>query len=407
MNICYVIEFRIPDTHGGSTHTREVANNLSLMSNQVFIVSSSLEQETLEMESFKVFGPIDLKSKINWPFPLRILRPVLTLIRILKIIKNHNIDIFIVRASELDIVGTLAAVLTNRPLLLEVNDPTYTIPSMNWADKIVTTSDNLLPTTDDRSKVKVVSWAANTDIFNPHVDGTLVRRKHGLTDEETIVFYSGGFYPWHGLEHLVEAAYSLNGYEQNLRFMMVGDGHMFKRIKTQVEEYGLDKRFIFTGRVDYEDMPYYIAAGDIAVAPYDPSKNSYTTKYGYFYSPIKIFEYMSAGKPVITTSIGNIREIITNGETGLLVEPSNAKDLARAIGFLAESKELREYLGSNARKEVEEYYSWARHVETLQDIMYSIETKRRCITKLYALANLLAWHSQYIRNGLANRQITQ
>jgi glycosyltransferase involved in cell wall biosynthesis len=77
------------------------------------------------------------------------------------------------------------------------------------------------------------------------------------------------------------------------------------------------------------------------------------------FSPLKIFEYMAAGVPIVSSDLPSIREILVDKKTGLLVEPENVEKLARAIIKLIQDRKLSNQLSSNGRKKVEENYSWA------------------------------------------------
>ena len=103
-------------------------------------------------------------------------------------------------------------------------------------------------------------------------------------------------------------------------------------------------------------MPDYLAAADVLIAPYKLKKGF--EKVGFYNSPVKLFEYMAMGKPIITSNIGQISEIIEHGETGLLIEPGNYKEFASGILKLVENPQLRDKLGFNARAEFERNYTW-------------------------------------------------
>jgi glycosyltransferase involved in cell wall biosynthesis len=107
----------------------------------------------------------------------------------------------------------------------------------------------------------------------------------------------------------------------------------------------------FTGNVPYDDIPHYIAAMDIAVAPYIPHEN-------FYYSPIKIFEYMVMGKPVVAGRIGQVEELIADGETGVLFEPGNVGQLTAALARLTDDVQLCRHLGEKASAWVQKERTW-------------------------------------------------
>ena len=113
----------------------------------------------------------------------------------------------------------------------------------------------------------------------------------------------------------------------------------------------MDDRVHFTGHVSPESVPALMAASDILLAPYAPQD--------FFYlSPIKIFEYMAAGKAVLAARVGQVGEVIQDGINGVLYDPADADSLRSGLRMLTEAPELRRRLGESARKTIEERYTW-------------------------------------------------
>jgi glycosyltransferase involved in cell wall biosynthesis len=121
--------------------------------------------------------------------------------------------------------------------------------------------------------------------------------------------------------------------------------------------------------IPYKEVPSYLNAADILVAPYNPAVYAETRKFGFFYSPIKLFEYMACGKPIVTSSCGRIPSIIRDKETGCLFEPGNIDDLAEAILFFLKNHEMSRQIGVNARTEVENKYSWKSVTKKIDRIL--------------------------------------
>jgi glycosyltransferase involved in cell wall biosynthesis len=130
--------------------------------------------------------------------------------------------------------------------------------------------------------------------------------------------------------------------------------------------------FIFTGPVPYNEMPFYYAAMDVLVAPFNPAKFQLTRKFGFYYSPIKLFEYMASGKPIVTTRIETMEGILKHEENALLVTPGNIKELAQAVLRILENPMLSHRLGVNSRKLVEEKYSWEKISRRINDLLRSV-----------------------------------
>ena len=112
--------------------------------------------------------------------------------------------------------------------------------------------------------------------------------------------------------------------------------------------------------------PYYISAMDITVAPYNPSDN-------FYYSPIKIFEYMVMGKPIVAGRIGQVEEVITDGETGILFEPGNIAQLTAALAQLTTDAPRRHSLGARARAWVQQERTWDNNARRVIEIARELD----------------------------------
>jgi glycosyltransferase involved in cell wall biosynthesis len=125
------------------------------------------------------------------------------------------------------------------------------------------------------------------------------------------------------------------------------------------------------GTRPYAEMPALVAAGDIGVAPYDPARLRQLAL-GFYWSPLKIFEYMASGLPVVTIARQPLDEIIRAGREGLHVREADPAALARAIETLAGDAQARARMGRAGRERVVERYSWDRHCEQLEGVLRRI-----------------------------------
>jgi glycosyltransferase involved in cell wall biosynthesis len=101
----------------------------------------------------------------------------------------------------------------------------------------------------------------------------------------------GNLAPWQGMEYLIQVAPSLTKRLPSIRFLIIGSGVLKEKFQAQVQSSGMSDRFIFTGMVDYEKIPLYINISDICLV--------LKRRLASGYSPIKLFEYMACGKPVL------------------------------------------------------------------------------------------------------------
>jgi glycosyltransferase involved in cell wall biosynthesis len=125
------------------------------------------------------------------------------------------------------------------------------------------------------------------------------------------------------------------------------------------------------GRVAYERMPEIVASADVGVAPYDTARMS-ELRLGFFWSPLKVFEYMAGALPVVTIPRAPLTEIVRDGQEGVFFREGDAGSLAEALVRLADDPGLGARLGRSGRERVVERYSWARHCEQLESVLQRI-----------------------------------
>jgi glycosyltransferase involved in cell wall biosynthesis len=212
-----------------------------------------------------------------------------------------------------------------------------------------------------RGKTEIVHWGANVEAFRPERRSQDARRALGVPEGAVACLFSGSFRPWHGVHVFEEAARRLEG-RREVFFLLAGG-------PTAREAAGYRGRLL--GTQPYERMPEIVAAADIGVAPYDTSRLA-QLRLGFFWSPLKIFEYMASGLPTLTIPRFPLTEIVREGEEGLFFREADAQDLSRAILSLAEDPSLRARLGRSARERVVALYSWERHCEKLEGVLQRI-----------------------------------
>ena len=180
------------------------------------------------------------------------------------------------------------------------------------------------------------------------------------------VGFVGTLKPWHGLPTLVEAVDLLRQRGAPVRLLVIGDGDERERIEADLAARGLSSATHFTGLVDPSEIPGLLASMDVATAPYPDLPD-------FYFSPLKIFEYMAAGLPVVASRIGQIPSIIADGETGILYTPGNADELAAALDRLRTDPELRRRIGTNARDFVLREHTWQAVVDRIFELAHAAQ----------------------------------
>lgn len=162
------------------------------------------------------------------------------------------------------------------------------------------------------------------------------------------VGFLGTLRPWHDVSTLVQAMEPLRRAHPAARLMIVGDGPERARLAPELGRLGAD----CSGAVAPEDVPQWLARMDIAVAPYAGDQP-------FYFSPLKIYEYMASGLPVVASDVGNLAQVVRHGETGLICPPDDPQALATALSQLAENMAVARRMGAAGRQQVLRDHTWA------------------------------------------------
>ena len=229
--------------------------------------------------------------------------------------------------------------------------------ALGFSDRIIAVTPGIKASLESTyripgEKITVVPNGANTSLFKP-LEQDECRKDLGLDTEAPYVCFVGNLAPWQGVEYLVKAAPLILTRHPDCRFLIVGDGVMKNELLNLSRELGVEDRFIFTGVVPYDRVPVYINASNICAAPFILARNA---KIGL--SPLKLYEYMACGKPVVASAISGVADALEASKGGLSVPPENPEALAEAVSKLLENKDLRTNMGSKGLSYVTENYSW-------------------------------------------------
>ena len=167
-----------------------------------------------------------------------------------------------------------------------------------------------------------------------------------------VVTFVGTFKPWHGVDVLLRARAQAH---KDWQLRIIGDGPMRAELDDLARSLGIDVDF--RGAVAPEAIPQHMAGTAIGVAPY-PAMDTDSDQY---FSPLKVYEYMAAGLPVVASRVGQLPEIM--GESAYLVPPSDPEALAEALDALVANPVERARVGSDNRRQAEREHSWTGTVD--------------------------------------------
>jgi len=386
LRILYVAtDVAVPGTKGSSTHTIELSSGLAALGAEVIVLSrrtsrQQSEEETLDRVLFRrvfrgIVHPLEgvgarpgtasrragLKGRIYDAY-LWLIHSTYCGALATRIIRKNRIDIILERGSSLG-AGAIASKLTGKPLVLEVIDRRHSRLSLKLARKTIAYRREILKADLPPDMLAIIPAGANTELF-----------KESRKQEIDLVGYAGSFRAWHGVEDLVRAGRALRDMGQVARFIMVGPG--CEEAVRLAETLGVTDAFTFTGALPYEQIPRQLARCAMLVAPFNPSKDPYMRKHGFIFSPLKIFEYMAMGKPVVATDVEKVRDVVWNLRTGILVQPGDPKSLADALDMLIRNPDTGIRMGRLARKTIVSHYSWRRLSQLILAILAGSIGKR-------------------------------
>jgi glycosyltransferase involved in cell wall biosynthesis len=225
------------------------------------------------------------------------------------------------------------------------------------ADRVLVVSNNarahLIEAGADPKRIRMIPNGVDPGRF-----ADAVPRDLGFEAGSFVIAFCGLFYRWHGVATLAEAFVRLRDSRPEAKLLLIGQGEEEARVRKILDAGGLQADCLLPGIVPREEVPEYLAAVDVVVSPHSDLRN-------FIGSPIKIFEYMASGKPIVASRLAQMAEILTDGETALLVPPGDPIVLASAIERLMDGPDLRRRLGVAAQREAKARHSWDARLEAI------------------------------------------
>lgn len=220
-------------------------------------------------------------------------------------------------------------------------------------------------------RVHVVANGVDIDRFQPG-SGLAVRARHGLGDRPVVGFV-GGLRPWHGVETLPRVVATLRARHPRVHALVVGDGPLRGELTREIARLGLEDHVTLTGAVPHDEVPAHIRAFDLALAPYPAASHTF------YFSPLKIYEYLACGVPVVAARLGQIADAVSDGHTGRLYEAGDVDALAAACADLLDDARTRAHMGAAAAALVAERHTWRHNAERVVRLAASL-TRPEAVT---------------------------
>ncbi len=395
MKILYIcLDWGIPirGFKGASVHVREFVNALDGLGHQVMLFATNRGEGNPDPNARLVELPPERNAKsradeaarlgIENPDSSKALRRELDKLahdralpaRALAVLADCGFrpDVVYERYALFHKAGSAIAAALGVPYILEVNAPLIEeherhrglrlkavaeaarSACFKAASHIVTVSEGLKyhveATGIPPGRITCLPNGVNTDRFNPDADMGHIRTRYGL-GARPIIGFVGSLKPWHGLDFLFDAIGLIARWREDHMLMVVGNGPGFAYATGRAEEADKKGRVILTGTVPHDEIPAYLAAMDLTVAPYQAAE-------GFYVSPLKVVESLAAGRPVVAPRLGQLNHLIEDGTTGLLYQPGDLDGFAGNVQALLCDPARRERMGRNARRFAAANLSW-------------------------------------------------
>lgn len=208
-------------------------------------------------------------------------------------------------------------------------------------------------------KVQVVRAGVDTQRFNPNLDGYVMREKLGISKGDVVLFFMGWLYPFSGLKEVAVELATVRDEHPNFRLLIVGEGDLYHELQLIKKDYDLEQ-LVLTGLQPYEKIPEFIAASNVCLLP------AHNNEVMRNIVPIKMYEYMACGKPVIATRLPGIMKEFGHNKGVIYVDKPT--DVLKKVVELHNDDGATRKWGTTARKFVEKY-SWDKITDEFENIL--------------------------------------
>jgi glycosyltransferase involved in cell wall biosynthesis len=381
MRILYcALDQQVPGTLGGSVHVQAVAEGLAALGHDVHVAAQPGGRWPAGPVRWHAMAPPLGQPMLRW----------MRAGAVTALARRVGADLVMERYYNFGGEGILAAERLGVPAVLEVNAPVVDYPGSSksrldralllepmrrWRDRLcrrvdlfVTTTSDILPPWVDRRRVLEIEWGADVDHFRPR---NASPRRFVVDPDRIQCVFAGAFRSWHGVVQLSAALARLHAAgDHRFGAIFIGDGPE----RAAAERAARDvPGILFTGKLPHDELPEALASADIGVAPFDPMRHG-PLQLGFFWSPLKLYEYMAVGLPVIAPALPRLGRLIEHGREGLLYDPAEPRGLDQALVSLADVT-VRRRMGRAARERVVRDFSWRAHCATLEARLRSLASR--------------------------------
>lgn len=238
--------------------------------------------------------------------------------------------------------------------------------TLKRADKVVTINEKLkdyaINMGASPDKTHVIRAGIDAERYDPNIDGSEIRKEYGIKEDDSVLFFMGTLFSFSGLKEVALELAKMKDEKPEIKLLFVGKGDAFDDLRKIRDEHHLENRIILTGRQPFKRIPEFLATADICLLP------AYNNDIMRNIVPIKMYEYMAMGKPVITTKLPGVMEEFGDDHGVIYVDRPEGV-LSKAVELI-EGGTIGEH-GSKARRFVERY-KWDDLVDEFEWILEDV-----------------------------------
>ncbi|MFA4941345.1 MAG: glycosyltransferase [Patescibacteria group bacterium] len=232
---------------------------------------------------------------------------------------------------------------------------------VRFAKRIITISSGLkkifLENGFKEEQIFISPDAVDLSVFDIGATKEEARRKLNLPTDQQLIIYTGKFKTMGMDKGISDILKSLVFLPEDIIFLAVGGSKDdIAQYQKQAEDLEIGNRVKLVGHVSQSELAIYQKAADILLMPFP-----FNQHYAYYMSPLKMFEYMAAKRPIIASNLPSIKEVL-NSQNSCLCQPDNPKDLSEKISLILDNKTLGESLSEQAYSDVKNY-TWEKRAE--------------------------------------------
>ena len=187
-------------------------------------------------------------------------------------------------------------------------------------------------------------------VFKPMIKDQQLAHDLGISDNDKVILFVGTLYEFSGLENIIQNFEIIKNKAKDIKFLIIGGGENFEKIKSLANKKKLDTEVILTNFKPQHEIPKFISLADVCINPFEINKITDSI------IPIKIFEYLGCGKPVLSTPLKGTMELLSEEDFGIIYSPFDT--FVENLSNLLDNTEKLEELGNKGLDYVVKNHDW-------------------------------------------------